>query len=711
MEEITKNEIKKIKIEENKIDELDNELSNAFEIVQNSFIVQKNVMLSKNSINGDFEEWKKAQKINREKLKKDLKTSENNSIKLINESIVDTLIGVHQAVLNTKQYSEDLKQRTKLNSSVEKGVRLLSKNTLKDFDKSVAKVYKLRNQEPLFDAIYKQTQEGIEKGIKIAYKDKRQISFKAYMEMNVRTTTRQEANKYLFEASKNNGVVFYVCSFFGDCAKDHADYQGKYYYDEDWHSFGYDEETSKQIQEYIDLNNIESYQSVVDNEPFLTTRPNCRHTLRPVVLDDVFTHTDKQMTEEYGIRKGTYKDSNYVDLQNQRKNERVIRNYKTRLEEHKLMYKQNPNPTLKNQIDKDRTLIKKWVEKQEKLISSNSLLKRDKRRENNKILVQDLGAGYQLGLKINGKNMYFKEKIKKDIIKEKNIKQVVLEKDVFPSAFYNDEKTTKNVNILIDKINEQKNANPEVVKMFANLKKLEKENALRVEIKYGEKNKVVNYGFKNEIVLRDLTKNNTKGELEINLHELGHFFDWAYRKKSASSSARYFSTQFENINEIIKNSGSTMSKEIEETFENAKKEYEKIRLNCLEEHKLKRKENYSKYENKEITFEKYRRNANKIDKELNKKVDIERRNLNIVGLEDIYDALSGGKYRDNNIVFYGHGKRYYSDKDAKTLEIFANYVSLSITNPKLVKLLKDDKPELVNALESMVKKINEDFEN
>lgn len=413
MAELTKTEIKQIRIEENKLDELDNELSNAFEIVQNSFRVQKDVMLSKNSINGNFEEWKKAQKINREKLKHDLKISEKNSSKIINNAINNTMNDLVRVVNNIEGFidSINLKKNTKIEAKANKGIKLLSNQTLKDFDKSVAKVYKLRNQEPLFDAIFKQTQEGIDKGIGITYKDGKKFSFKSYMEMNVRTTTRQEANKLLFSASKNNGVVFYVCSFFGDCAKDHADYQGKYYYDEDWTSFGYDEETSKQIQEYIDSNRLESYQSVVDNEPFLTTRPNCRHSLRPVVLDDVFTHTDKQMTEEYGIRKGTYKDSNYIDLQNQRKMERNIRNYKTRLEEHKMMFKQNPNPKLKTQIAKDKALIEKWEDEVDILVNSNSHLKRDKRRESNKVLVQDLGAGYQLGLKIDGNNMYFKSKI------------------------------------------------------------------------------------------------------------------------------------------------------------------------------------------------------------------------------------------------------------------------------------------------------------
>ena len=227
--------------------------------------------------------------------------------------------------------------------------------------------------------------------------------------MNVRTTVKQEANQYLFEASKSNGVVFYICDYYGDCAKDHVDYQGRYYYDEDWQSFGYDEETSNNIQNFIDSYGMQSYQSVVNDSPYLTTRPNCRHSLRPVALEDALKYTDKKMTEKYGIRKGTYNDDNYKALQEQRKNERMIRYYKTRLEEHQQMNKQMHNPDLKVKIKKDKDLIKKWENNLEDLLSANSFLKRDKRRENNKILVNDLGAGYHMGLKVDGKNMYVKK--------------------------------------------------------------------------------------------------------------------------------------------------------------------------------------------------------------------------------------------------------------------------------------------------------------
>lgn len=407
--ELSKTEIKEIKIEQNNIDELSNDLSNQFEIIEDSFIAQKNVALTKYSLNTDFKTWKENQKIVRTQLKKDFEKSIKETTKVINKSIDNTFNSLNKAIIGLGDFKPSKVGRVNIEAVAEKGIKLFANKVMSEYDKSVAKVYKLRNQEPLFDAILKQTQEGIDKApYKIAYRNGRQVSFKSYMEMNVRTTTRQEANNYLFQASKKNGVVFYICNSFGDCADDHKDYQGKYYFDKDWKSFGYDEETSKRIQKTIDSYEMKSYQDVVNNKPYLTTRPNCRHTLRPVVLDDVFSNTPKQMTEKYKIQKGTYKDGNYQALQRQRAIERNLRFYKTRLEEHGLMKKENPNPKINELIKNDVALIKKWNGEMQNLLENNNFLYRDKRRENNKILVQDAGAGYSLGLKIDGKYMYVK---------------------------------------------------------------------------------------------------------------------------------------------------------------------------------------------------------------------------------------------------------------------------------------------------------------
>ena len=71
-------------------------------------------------------------------------------------------------------------------------------------------------------------------------------------------------------------------------------------------------------------------------------------------------------------------------------------------------------------------------------------------------------------------------------------------------------------------------------------------------------------------------------------------------------------------------------------------------------------------------------------------------------MQDIYDALSGGMYRDKGVVKYGHGTKYFRDKDNRALEIFANYFDLSITRPDLIDMLRRDKPALVEALDGIM---------
>ena len=68
---------------------------------------------------------------------------------------------------------------------------------------------------------------------------------------------------------------------------------------------------------------------------------------------------------------------------------------------------------------------------------------------------------------------------------------------------------------------------------------------------------------------------------------------------------------------------------------------------------------------------------------------------------DVYDALSGGKFRDDGVVNFGHGGQYYSIADSRSHEIWANYCALSVTRPDLVEVLRRDKPELVQALDEM----------
>jgi hypothetical protein len=90
-------------------------------------------------------------------------------------------------------------------------------------------------------------------------------------------------------------------------------------------------------------------------------------------------------------------------------------------------------------------------------------------------------------------------------------------------------------------------------------------------------------------------------------------------------------------------------------------------------------------------------------------------------LQDIYNALSGGALFDNDdnsvlqnadeYVAFGHDSEYYSDSDSIAEEIFANYLSLSVTRPDLAEMLRKDKPELVKSLDATVVAMLKKWEN
>jgi hypothetical protein len=113
----------------------------------------------------------------------------------------------------------------------------INKSVLKGFRKMVDSVGKEIYQKKIFsgDELFKVIDDAMKTGIEdmfIITKKGRKMTFKAYQEMNVRTTLHKAALDYQYESAKEFGVVFYLCSYQSDCADDHKDYQGKIYYDE-----------------------------------------------------------------------------------------------------------------------------------------------------------------------------------------------------------------------------------------------------------------------------------------------------------------------------------------------------------------------------------------------------------------------------------------------------------------------------------------------
>lgn len=336
-------------------------------------------------------------------------TTENNMIKVVNQNMTTPLAQIEKvksslqrvikksnklifkALDNTEEYMQVELERLK-KDQLKKSNQMLA-YALLSYRQGHNEVKRLEKIMPLKDAIAKQTQIGIQKGMRVAYKNGRTIGYKEYMEMNVRTTLQQEVGELQLKTGKSAGVVFYISNHFSDCADDHKDYQGKIYYDKRYKSMGYDKEQIKRIEGIIRMKKMLSVQEVRDGKPYFTTRPNCRHTFTPISIEQAGGKAS-DLVNDLKLSTGSYKDKNYKDLQKQRYNERQVRFYKNRMELNEETYKRYPSDILKQQIERDKIHIRNWQKRQRELINSNHVLQRDYRRETQKAVLNDLGVSY-----------------------------------------------------------------------------------------------------------------------------------------------------------------------------------------------------------------------------------------------------------------------------------------------------------------------------
>lgn len=382
-----------------KVDRVVSTMEDVYSTAESSVKIQKNIALTQGMNTAkNFEEYKMIQNIQQKKLTATLKRSK--------EAIASSLDDANKSIKKIAGVTP------KMTNSKDAG--LLVASVFNDYKKDLLEIKRLTSTMPLNKAITKQTQIGVDKGVKVNYYIKqvtnpdtgevikkggtRQVSFKSYMEMKVRTEVSKEITNNLQSTSRAVGIVFYLCDYYGDCAKDHINLQGKYYYDEGWTSLGFDEETSNKIESAIGSYNMMSVSEA--KAEGLTTRPNCRHTLSPVSLDEVIDTTPTKTLDKLG-KKYNGKQSNKKSeaLVMQRKNERAIRTYKNRVTQQKIQLKKTHDSNIKSALKKNREKLKYWKDTQEDLLKEVPTLKRDTRREDNTILVQDLGAGYHLGLK------------------------------------------------------------------------------------------------------------------------------------------------------------------------------------------------------------------------------------------------------------------------------------------------------------------------
>jgi hypothetical protein len=71
-------------------------------------------------------------------------------------------------------------------------------------------------------------------------------------------------------------------------------------------------------------------------------------------------------------------------------------------------------------------------------------------------------------------------------------------------------------------------------------------------------------------------------------------------------------------------------------------------------------------------------------------------------VSDIYDAFSKGNFQANQVVVWGHGKKYYNDEKLIRSEIFTELITINRVDPEVYETLKTDFPEIVESFEEII---------
>lgn len=287
--------------------------------------------------------------------------------------------------------------------------------------------------------------------------------------------------------------------------------------------------------------------------------------------------------------------------------------------------------------------------------------------------------------------------------------------DDFPDFLKLKPSERKNTQLFIDYINSCEGADQRVKGLYKNLGKFAsiKNTGGQTKVSHAAGHSL-SYSIDSngdvcnvKLAIPKLTGDNLNGQAGTTLHEVMHYIDLCLRKDTGEEFAheRMYSALDINLQKQFQVKDDTMGDSIKTLFSNFHTELETISTKYREKFKSESDVLRRQVLDGKIPYHEYKKRFSKLKKEVIDGLDYESRNAcggNLGNLEDIYDALSGGNGRDSGKIRYGHGGTYYASTDNRICESIANYASLSITRPDLLELLKDDKPELVKALDGLV---------
>lgn len=297
------------------------------------------------------------------KVKKDVKTSlkDDNTVNLTNKQVVN------------------------MSSQINKGLLFLQESAVRTYQDTLTNILlRCKSAGDLKEQLQKHIDSGIDVGV--IYKDGKNYQFDTYWEMKARTDIQNDIGSNMVKTGQENGVIFYIAAYFGDCAKDHVEYQGKIYVDKNWESNA-PKDRLEEIRSYINSHDVKTVQEVMEAPAYFTTRPNCRHYFQYIDIDSVLGAKNNddvnKLRDERNLNfNGKYKPEKYEALQKQRLNERKIRAEKKAIDklEHELALKPG-DKNIQSQIKIGEANVRRYQTEQRDLINQYNNLERRYDRE------------------------------------------------------------------------------------------------------------------------------------------------------------------------------------------------------------------------------------------------------------------------------------------------------------------------------------------
>lgn len=292
----------------------------------------------------------------------------------------------------------------------------------------------------------------------------------------------------------------------------------------------------------------------------------------------------------------------------------------------------------------------------------------------------------------------------------------------YSQVFYATKPEAKNTQALLDYMNSKTSVDPNVVALYTKMDKLcdGLSDEVVLKVTHGEHrvkrswNRNFEYVF--DVGIPKINPNYI-GTYDTNLHEEMHFLDMLITVKDNKDRlpSKMFSQSYKPLVEAFDKATPVIGDKAKKLFEDFAKECDIIYKKQQETFNTQHEDLKEQYRSGKIDWKKYNSLYKKLSKEVNEEADNERRALfggGVSGLQDIYDAVSKGTFRDTGQVTYGHGSAYYTDRrrtNPNCSESLANYASLCVGHPELIDILAEDYPEIVTALrgcvEAMLKEV------